>query len=113
LISRIPTIRRRPAGIGHRLKIPVEIIREGVRSERGLLIVDVVARRGEHRRNRASGECPALLDAVSRCIIGIGQVADDGCALRDRCEPVGTTTIQYLRLTRLSPFTFLFLICAF
>lgn len=81
LISRIPTIRRRPAGIGDSLEIAVEVVGQGVRSKRRLLIVDVVARSSESGRNRTPREGPSLLDPIPCGIIGVSEIADDGRAL--------------------------------
>lgn len=49
MIPGIPAIGRCAAGIGHRLKIPAEVIGEGVGAERGLLIIGVIADGGGQR----------------------------------------------------------------
>ena len=81
MIPGVPAIGRRSTWIGYRREVPVEVVRECIGSKDGLLIVRVVHRRGERRRNRASREGPALLDAIPGSIVGVGQIANDGGAL--------------------------------
>ena len=80
LVSSIPCIGRRDSCIGHRDQIPVEIIGLGVGTERRLLIIGVVARGRERRRQPTPGERSTRLDPIPRRIIGIEQRAQGGRA---------------------------------
>lgn len=58
LIAHVPAVGRGTAGIRHRGQVAVEVVRLGIRSEYQLLIVRIVAGRGEHRRQARSSEGP-------------------------------------------------------
>lgn len=71
MVSCIPRIGRRPAGIGRGGEVPVQVKSLRARAEGCLLVVRVIGSSRQcwwyiRSRERASG-----LDTVSRCIVGV------------------------------------------
>ena len=62
MVSDIPAIGGSGPRLSHRGQIAVEVVGLCRSAERELLIVDVIARRGERRRDGRAGEGPADLD---------------------------------------------------
>lgn len=81
MIPRIPRIGGCAAGIGECRQVAVEIVGLGARPECCLLVVRVVSRRGESRRDVGAGKCATGLDAVAHQIVGIGQGTQRGHVL--------------------------------
>lgn len=77
LISRIPSIGRGISGFGHCSQVPVQIVGLSVGTKCKLLIVGIVARGRQSRRQPASGKRAAGLDAIACQIVRVGEVTDD------------------------------------
>lgn len=69
LVSGIPGVRRRSAGVGEGGQIAVEIVGLGSGPKGRLLIIGVVARRGQRWRDIGPAKRAAGIDAIARCVV--------------------------------------------
>lgn len=81
LVPDVPGVGGRDSGVSHRGQIAIQIVRLGGTVEHRLLVVGVVRRGGEDRREPRSGPGSTLDLAVATDIVTVGQRAEYRCAL--------------------------------